>query len=81
MAEKTYDMNYDRRHDTFRIQEVTSRDAYADEDGNGIVAFRYIDDDSIAGFMIYDFIKRIGIGIDMPAIEQVPREFIENEDW
>lgn len=64
-------INYDKQFDVLYVRPAKYIPSYADEDDNGVVTLRSVDDDSIVGMVLYDFTARVNGG----TIEQCELPF------
>lgn len=55
-------INYDKDFDVLYVRPYTKESVYGDEDDFGVVTLRRMDDDSVAGMIVYDFKQQCGDG-------------------
>lgn len=56
-------INYDKQFDILYLRPYTKESIYGDEDDAGVVTLRRVDDDAVAGMIVYDFKKQYMDGV------------------
>lgn len=71
-------INYDERFDVLYLRLHKKDSVYGDENDTGVVTLRRVDDDTVAGMIVYDFRKQYmdGVlnldGLPIPIDENLP---------
>ena len=58
----TINLSYDKKHDIFYARFPFTGHSYGDEDEDGLITYRNIENDSVTGLAIYSFKERLNAG-------------------
>ena len=71
-------ISYDEKYDILYMRPTQYVPSYADEDDDGIITLRSIEDDSAVGMAVYDFKKRM-LNHTLPSSElPFPVDYSDN---
>ena len=71
-------LSYDARFDTLYILFTANNHSYGEEDQSGIIIMRDIQDDSLTGYTIMHFRKKLGDNYPFNEYLPVPIDFAQD---